>query len=374
MRGLTPISVPLRYRGSWGTAAHERRGVGMFGRLRSLLGLDIGTSSVKAIELAQDGDSYTIQGFGMMEMVPDIPPQEIIKELLGTFGIRCKRTCTSVSGRSVIVRYVTMLEMSNDDLQSAIRFEADKYIPFEVDEVVLDCQRLEEVAVPTGDQPEMKVLLVAVKRSLIDDHVVVLQDAGLTPEIIDVDSFALGNAFEFRDVLSPRVEEKEKVIALIDIGANKTNINIKRGRTSYFTREIYLAGDDFTDAISKRLGLERDEAEGLKRDPGERIGELMEAVSPTIEDLGNEVHLSFDYFENQYDAEVEEVYLSGGGSRFPQLDETFARIFDRKTSLWDPTENLEIGSRVDAGLLKQNAAQLAIVMGLAARIRKEASA
>lgn len=347
----------------------------MFGRSRSLLGLDIGTSSVKAIELSQDGDSYTVQGFGIMEMVPDVPPQEIVRELLSTFGIRCKRTCTSVSGRSVIVRYVTMLEMSNDELQSAIRFEADKYIPFEVDEVVLDCQRLEDVAIDTGgDQPEMKVLLVAVKRSLIDDHVVLLQDSGLTPEIIDVDSFALGNAFEFRDVLSPRVEEKDKVIALIDIGANKTNINIKRGRTSYFTREIYLAGDDFTDAISKRLGLERDEAEGLKRDPGERIGELMEAVSPTIEDLGNEVHLSFDYFENQYDAEVEEVFLSGGGARFPQLDETFARIFDRKTTLWDPTENLEMGSRVDAGLLQQNAAQLAIAVGLASRIRKEGQA
>ena len=113
---------------------------------------------------------------------------------------------------------------------------------------------------------------------------------------------------------------------------------------------------------------------GKSADPGERIGELMEAVSPTIEDRGNEVHLSFDYFENQYDAEVEEVFLSGGGARFPQLDETFARIFDRKTTLWDPTENLEMGSRVDAGLLQQNAAQLAIAVGLASRIRKEGQA
>lgn len=350
----------------------------MFGRARSLLGLDIGTSSIKAVELSQDGDAYTVSGFGQMDVVPDVPPKDIIKELLGNFPIRSRRTCTSVSGRSVIVRYVSMPEMSHNDLQSAIRFEADKYIPFEVDEVVLDCQRIEEGAAAApkegAETPEMKVLLVAVKRSLIDDHVVTLQEAGLTPEIIDVDSFALGNAFEFRDILSPRVEEKEKVVALIDIGANKTNINIKRGRTSYFTREIYLAGNDFTDAISKRLGLEMADAEALKRDPGERIGELMEAVSPTIEDLGNEVHLSFDYFENQYDAEVEEVYLSGGGARFPQLEETFARIFDRKTALWDPTENLEIGSRVDAGLLKQNASQLAIAMGLAARIRKEAGA
>ncbi|MCI0341353.1 MAG: pilus assembly protein PilM [Planctomycetales bacterium] len=346
----------------------------MFGRARSILGLDIGTSSVKAVELSQEGEAYTITGYGQVDAKTDVPPRDILKELLSAFGIRARRVVTAVSGRSVIVRYVSMVEMSDEDLQNAIKFEADKYIPFEVDEVVLDCQRLEDVpSAPKegAEQAEMKVLLVAVKRSVVDDHVQLLHDTGLTPEVIDVDSFALGNAFEFRDLLSPRVEEKEKVVALIDIGANKTNINIKKGRTTYFTREIYLAGNDFTDAISKRLGLEVAEAETLKREPGERIGELMEAVSPTIEDLGNEIHLSFDYYENQYDSEVEEVFLSGGGARFPQLEETFSRIFDRKTSTWDPTENLEVGARVDAGLLKQNASQLAIAMGLAARLRKE---
>ncbi len=346
----------------------------MFGRARSILGLDIGSSSVKAVELSQEGEAYTITGYGQVDAKADVAPREILKELLSAFGIRARRVVTAVSGRSVIVRYVSMVEMSDEDLQNAIKFEADKYIPFEVDEVVLDCQRLEDVpSAPKegAEQAEMKVLLVAVKRSVVDDHVQLLHDTGLTPEVIDVDSFALGNAFEFRDLLSPRVEEKEKVVALIDIGANKTNINIKKGRTTYFTREIYLAGNDFTDAISKRLGLEVAEAETLKREPGERIGELMEAVSPTIEDLGNEIHLSFDYYENQYDSEVEEVFLSGGGARFPQLEETFSRIFDRKTSAWDPTENLEVGARVDAGLLKQNASQLAIAMGLAARLRKE---
>jgi type IV pilus assembly protein PilM len=217
----------------------------------------------------------------------------------------------------------------------------------------------------------MKVLLVAVKRSLIEDHVGLIQQAGLTPTIIDIDAFALGNSFEFRDLLSPRMEEKEKVAALIDIGANKTNINIKRGRVSYFTREIYMAGNDFTDGISKRLGLETHEAEMLKKDPGDRIGELMESVAPTLEDLGNEIHLSFDYFENQFDAEVEEVFLSGGGAMFPQLEETFTRIFDRKTMLWDPTENFEVSNRVDTNALRDNAPQLAIAVGLASRIRKD---
>jgi type IV pilus assembly protein PilM len=345
----------------------------MFKKSRSILGLDIGSSSIKAIELTQEGERFIIVSYGQMDISSEETQRDVIREVISTYGIKTKRVVTAVSGRSVIVRYVSMLQMSDEDLQNAIKFEADKYIPFEVDEVVLDCQRLEDDMQSRSEstEAEMKVLLVAVKRSLIDDHVSLIQQAGLNPTIIDIDSFALGNAFEFRDLLSPRMEEKEKVVALIDIGANKTNINIKRGRISFFTREIYLAGNDFTDAISKRLGQETHEAEMLKRDPGDRIGELMESVSPTLEDLGNEIHLSFDYFENQFDAEVEDVYLSGGGSLLPQLEETFTRIFDRKTMLWDPTENLEISNRVDANALRENAPQLAIAVGLASRIRKD---
>ncbi|MHC4780817.1 MAG: type IV pilus assembly protein PilM [Planctomycetota bacterium] len=345
----------------------------MFRKSRSILGLDIGSASIKAIELAQEGERFVITSYGQMDLSSEETQRDVIREVISTYGIKTRRVVTAVSGRSVIVRYVSMLQMSEEDLQNAIKFEADKYIPFEVEEVVLDCQKIEEeVQTQTeSGEPEMKVLLVAVKRSLIEDHVGLIQQASLIPTIIDIDAFALGNAFEFRDLLSPRMEEKEKVVALIDIGANKTNINIKRGRVSYFTREIYLAGNDFTDAISKRLGLETHEAELLKRDAGDRIGELMESVSPTLEDLGNEIHLSFDYFENQFDAEVEEVYLSGGGALFPQLEETFTRIFDRKTMLWDPTENFEVSNRVDTNALRENAPQLAIAVGLASRIRKD---
>jgi type IV pilus assembly protein PilM len=110
-------------------------------------------------------------------------------------------------------------------------------------------------------------------------------------------------------MLSPGVENDDKAVALIDIGANKTNINILRGNTSYFTREIYLGGDDFTTAIAKRLGVESHQAELLKRDPGESYEQLRAAVMPAIDDLGNEIHLSFDYFENQFDKEVDEVFL-----------------------------------------------------------------
>jgi Tfp pilus assembly PilM family ATPase len=118
--------------------------------------------------------------------------------------------------------------------------------------------------------------------------------------------------------------------------------------------------------------VESHQAELLKRDPGENYEQLRQAVLPAIDDLGNEIHLSFDYFENQFDQEVDEVYLSGGGSRLPLLEESFEKIFEKRTRTWDPTENLKINSdTVDVGKLKANAAQLAVAVGLASRIRKD---
>ena len=346
----------------------------MFKKQRSLIGLDIGTNCVKAVELTQFGSELVVTAYGRNEVLSEGSKADAIIDLLQGSQFRTRRVVTAVSGKSVIVRYLTMIQMSDDDLQNAIKFEADKYIPFDVDEVVLDAQRLDEAAGGAGalNDNEMRVLLVAVKRSLIEDHVQLIQSIGLQPEIIDVDAFALGNSFELRGLLSPGMEDDDRSVALIDVGANKTNINVLRGGSSYFTREIYLGGDDFTLAISKRLGCESHQAEMLKRDPGENVDALRDAVLPSIDDLGNEIHLSFDYFENQFDRPVDDVLLSGGGSLLRLVEETFERIFEKRTRYWDPTENLKIDSdNVDVDALKGNASQLAVAVGLASRVRKD---
>jgi type IV pilus assembly protein PilM len=260
--------------------------------------------------------------------------------------------------------------MSDEELRNALRFEADKYIPFELDEVVLDCAKLEEFGGSEGQSDkEMKVLLVAVKRNLIDEHVELIQGLGLTPTVIDVDSFALGNAFEMNSLNSPRVDDDEKVIALIDIGAVKTNINILKGNTSYFSREVYLAGNDFTESVARRLSVDNNEAAQLKTHPEGREEEIEESILPALDDLGNEIHLSFDFFENQFDKEVDEIYISGGSCNVPGLKTSFERIFDRRIELWDPTEHMEIrGDRINIQELKQSCSQLAVSVGLASRI------
>lgn len=332
----------------------------LFGRNKALLGLDIGTSTVKAVELSRVGSGLVISGmasatFETQEQLPTVIPQ-----MLKDAGISTKRVCTSVSGRSVIIRQVQIAQVPDNELRQAIQYEADKYIPFDVAEVQLDAQRLPEDEAKGG---QMKVLLVAVKRNLVDEQVALLQSAGLEPVIVDVDCFALGNAFELRN-LSLGINDLE-VRALVDIGASKTNINIMRGNLSLFQREIYVAGNDLTEAVAKRFGEDPKDVERMKKDPGGALESMQDAMLPVLEDIGNEIKLSFDYFQNQYESEVKEVYLSGGSAYFPGIDTMFTQIFNLPTRVWDPTEGMEIRTSMGVGGTNSD---MTVALGLASRI------
>ena len=339
-------------------------------KIKSLIGLDIGSRSIKAVELTREGHGFVMTGYGQTEVLSEEQRPDAILEVLRDNAFHTKRVVTAVYGKSVIVRYLSMARMPSEDLRNAIRYEADKYIPFDVEDVVMDSQPFSD-DVMEGADGEMRVLLVAVKRALIEDHVSLLNGLGLQPTIIDVDSFAVGNAFELSRGGAFYEEDADRAIALLDIGANKTNINIFYGGTSYFTREVYLAGDDFTHAIAKRLGLDVEAAEMRKREPGDHPEEVMEAVMPSFDDLANEVLLSFDYFENQFDRDVEEVYLSGGGARMAGIDEALERTLNRSIHRWDPSEGIEVHEgTVDSAMVRANAGQLAVAIGLAARVQE----
>jgi type IV pilus assembly protein PilM len=338
-------------------------------RIRSLIGLDVGTRAVKAVEFTWNG-GLVITGYGYAELPsPDAVPDTVAR-IFQENEFHTRRVVTSVSGKSVIVRYLTMFRMSPEDLRNAIRYEADKYIPFDVEEVVMDCQPFDAPGLGEVGPNEMRVLLVACKRALIDEQLRVLAGVGLQPEIVDVDLFALGNAFE---TTVRTGAEGDKVRALVDVGAGKTSVNVLRAGASLFTREIHAGGDAFTAAIATRLGIKEIEAESLKRRPGDQAERVRGAVTPAVDDLATEVRLSFEYFENQFDRGVDEVLLSGGGSRLAGLAEDLGRVVDRPTFPWDPTGDLPIAAdRVDAEGLREHASELAVAVGLAARLRKDA--
>lgn len=342
----------------------------MLKQRKSIVGLDIGTSSIKAIEITQDKFEYIVTAFGQVDIAGEQARRDAVADLFRNGGFRTKRVATAVSGKSVIFRYINMAQMSTAEMQNAIRFEADKYIPFDIEEVELDTQKLEDIP-SGGDGPseEMKVLLVAAKRSLVEDQANMLTELGLQPTNICVDSFALGNAYELNDMLSPGLQESDHTVALVDVGLSKSSINIVRNNVSYFAREVAMGGQELTNAITRRFGLEIYEAEALKRDPQDQIAEVQDAVSPVLDDLGNEINLSFDFFENQFEGEVQEVYLSGGSALLPCLEESLEKIFEKRTRVWNPIEGLKVKSdNVDIDALNQAAPQLAVAVGLAATV------
>ena len=342
-------------------------------KLKSIIGLDIGSKYIKAVELDPTANGFTITGYTCRELTSPDELQETLKNMFADQTFKTKKVVTAVSGRSVIVRYINMPEMPDEELKNAIKYEASKYIPFEVEEVVIDCQRLDyDQKEEEEKSKEMRVLLVAVKRNTINEHIDILENSGLWSTIIDVDSFALGNALELHEKLNDKPQPAEKTLALIDIGASKTNINIVQGENSFFTREVYIAGNDFTDAISKKLGCEPSEAEKIKLNPGEQENDVREAVSSILDDLCHEIHLSLDYFENQFDQPVDYLYLSGGGALLIGLDEVFEKTFDKKPIRWNPLEFLDIDeTNVNKEELEKQSAQLAIAIGLASRTRPE---
>ncbi len=340
--------------------------MGLFDRKSSILGLDLGSDCVKAVEVVKERDRFRVVGFGQVEVPSPDEQADAVSDLLKHCSFKTRRVATSVSGRSVIVRFVNLVDIPDENLKTAIRYEADRYIPFDLDEVVLDCHRVEDA--PGLSANQMKVLLVAVKKDVVTERVNLLNSVGLQPQVIDVDAFSLGNIFSLG---GPTFEMAAgKVVALVDIGASKTVVNVVCGAESYFTREVYLGGNEFTTTITKRFGLEPFEGEQLKRAPGNREAELTETLLPTLEDLGNEIQLSFDYYENQADSKVEEVFLSGGGSRIPGVEEVFERIFERRTMAWNPLEGLDIDEgAVDSEAVLECSPALGVAAGLAIRAK-----
>lgn len=340
----------------------------MLKQRKSIVGLDIGSSSIKALEITQEKYDFIITAYGQIDIPGEQATRDAISDLFRSSGFHTKRVASSVSGKSVVFRFINMVKMSDEDLTNAIRFEADKYIPFDVDEVQIDIQKLMDVGAGDGDaQEEVKVLLVAAKKSIIEDQASMLTDLSLQPVAVGVDSFAIGNAYELNDMVSPGLNESDHTAALIDIGSNKACINIMRNNVTYFAREVPMGGHDLTNAITRRFGLEPFEAEALKRDPQDQLMDVQDAVSNVLDDLGNEINLSFDFFENQFDGEVQEVYLSGGSVLLPFLEESLEKIFEKKTRVWNPIEGLKVKSdNVDIDALNQSAPQLAVAVGLAA--------
>jgi len=347
----------------------------VFRRTKSVVGLDLGHQAVKAVEISMEGPEPVITGFARAEIAPGADRAEAIAKVFAAGKFRSKSVVTSVSGQAVVVRYITMMQMTDAELRQAIRFESDKYLPFEADEVQIDCQRLmrkphapSEGAAAGGDQ--MSVVIAACKKSAVEERVQEIVRHGLSPLAVDVDVFALANAWELCGLSEVAGEAGgERAIALVDVGASVTSINVLCGGETCFSREIGIGGADMTQAIARRLGVEAAESEAIKRDPQGREAEISRAITPVLEDMVSELTLSLDYVENREGLRVEEILLSGGGVLAPGTVSFLEQATGRTTRTWNPLEGLRVAeSRVNVQEMEACAPSLAVAIGLASRV------
>lgn len=325
------------------------------------VGLDVGSQSVKVLELSGSSDKPVLSGFGV-KSISNLSARdagESIREMMSKAGISEKSVAISMSGPSVIVRFISLPKMDEQSLKGAIKFESGKFIPFDINDCVIDYK----VIGRDDRENKLNVLLVAVKRDVLLGKIKMVEDAGLSVRLVDVDVFALANAF-MKCISIPA----EKTVALVNIGASLTNLTILRGQSIYFARDLAIGGKDFNAAISKVLGLDERAAEELKVAPGDRLEEVTNLVRPVLNNLLDEVKLSFSYYENQSGKNIDEVYVSGGASGIAGLSDVFQENLGSKPSIWNPMKFIDTASHAsDKELLEKSGSLFAIVMGLALR-------
>jgi type IV pilus assembly protein PilM len=347
----------------------------------SVIGLDIGSSSVKVVELATKakGKEFELTHLGVAKLPSEAIVQgaflnsgaivETIREAVENGKIRNKNVAAAVSGHSVIVKKVNLPAMSRDELDEQIRWEAEQYIPFDVNEVNLDFQILDDGEAGGGDG-QMEVLLVAAKKDLIDDYVQVITEAGLTPTVIDVAAFAVENAFEANYDVSP-----DETVALVNIGAQVVNINILSGGSPAFTRDITTAGNQYTEEIQKTLSVGFDEAEriklgGRKSDESQDVvpQEVEHAMQSVTETVIGEISRSLDFFAaTTADSRITRVVLSGGSAAVAGFEKAFHERTGLRVEMMNPFSRMVPSSKFEPEFLEEMAPAFGVGVGLALR-------
>jgi len=316
----------------------------LFGKAKAVVGLDIGSSAVKAVEMKRSGKSFKVAAFGSEPVPPDSivdgaiidagAVAESIRRVFENKAFRSKEVAASLSGNAVIVKKISLPVMTEAELDESIYWEAEQYIPFDIQDVNLDYQIL-DAGTGADSKGTMEVLLVAAKKEKIADYTGVITQAGRVPVVVDVDAFALQNAYEINYGFDPGT-----VIVLLNAGASAININIISDGQSVFTRDVSIGGNAYTEAVQRELDLPFDAAEMLKK--GHAIdGASFEEAQPVLRAMTDnvllEVQKTFDFFKATASSDhIDRIMLSGGASRVDGFAEMLQDRFGTPIEDFDP--------------------------------------
>jgi len=348
-----------------------------------LVGLDIGSNSVKLVEIEDAKKGKVLKNFGIIGLPQDaivegsIKEMEIVSSAIKTLykhlKVKNKNVVTSISGYSVIVKKISVQKRGEAELEATIQDEAEQYIPFDINDVNLDYEILSPIEgkVEEGGAKEdkgfMDVMLVAAKKDIVEDYVSLLHLTGLNPAMLDVDAFAVQNAFELS------AQEMSGCYALVNVGAEELGINAVKDGVSIFTRDSSYGGYQINEAIMSKFGVSYEEAEkiklgGTKLESKERDS-LEEIFTSMVSGWVNEIKRALDFLSTTYpDESIEKIYVSGGSCRIPG----FQKYLEIETEIpvveMNPFSNLQINDKVfDPKYLSYIAPQAAVAVGLALR-------
>jgi type IV pilus assembly protein PilM len=341
---------------------------------KEVVGLDIGSSSIKLVELKEGKKGYRLQNLALSPLPPEaivdgalmdsVTIIDAIKDLIGQTKTKTKSAVTSVSGHSVIVKKITLPFMTEAELEESVQWESERYIPFDINDVNIDFQILGSDA----ENPDvMEVILVAAKKDIINDYVSVIMEAGLNPVIVDVDAFALENMLAVNYDL-----EKGESLAIANVGASITSINILKNNVSAFTRDIFKGGNQVTEEIQRQLHIDFEEAEKIK------VGSKMDGVSQPViqkvlkeasESLAIEIGNSLDFFQSASTYEkIGKLYLSGGGSKVKDFDILLQQQIGIPVEMINPFKKIEFSEKhFDLEYMREIGPAMAVGVGLASR-------
>lgn len=340
-----------------------------------VLGLDISTTAVKLLELSRSGDRYRVESYA----VEPLPPNSVIEKNISDVeavgdairravkrsGAKSKFAAAAVAGSAVITKVISMpASLSDPDMESQIQLEADQYIPYPLEEVNLDF----EVIGPSEGEPErVDVLLAASRSENVDVRVDALEAAGLTAKIIDVEAYAMENAF---GLIADQLPDRgvDKTIAIIDIGATMTTLNVLHDGQTIYTREQVFGGKQLTEEIQRRYGLSYEEAGMAKRQGGLPDNYVPEVLEPFKEAMAQQVSRSLQFFfsSSQYNS-VDHIILAGGSASITGVDELIEQKIGVPASVANPFTNMSIAPKIKAQVLSNDAPALMIACGLALR-------
>ena len=344
----------------------------LFTKKKDIVGVDIGSSAVKLVQLREVKGGYQLRKIGILPLAAEAIVDntlmdsssivETVKILLASQNVTAKEAVCSISGNSVIIRKISLPVMPVEELEDQIHWEAEQYIPFDINDVNVDFQVLSP---DEQDPSKMNVLLVASKKDIINDYLAVFAEAGLKLVVVDVDSFAVQNAYE-----TNYEAEYADVVALVNIGASIMNLNIVSGGVSLFTRDVQMGGNLYTEEIQKQFGLNSEDAEAMKLSAADsddpRLRDILQRLNETI---AIEMRRSLDFYNSTAgEGRISKVYLSGGGAKTAMLMEAVQQRLSLPVEILNPFLRIAVNEKeFDSAFLEGIAPLVTVAVGLATR-------